>query len=57
MMEKRNVVETRRTPDHELHNSKGDWDKNSASSFNVATADAAVKVKQSKGPVADGFSK
>jgi hypothetical protein len=34
-MEKRNVVETRRTPEHELTRKDVDWDKQAADAFQV----------------------
>lgn len=42
LMEKRNVVEDRRTPKHELNRPDEDWDKTAAAEFNPK------KVKKSK---------
>jgi len=39
MMEKRNVVESRRTPDHEIDRTDGDWDKEAAAEFVPPKAD------------------
>lgn len=36
MMEKRNVVEGKRTPDSELMRHDGDWDKKAAAEFKPA---------------------
>jgi hypothetical protein len=42
MLEKRNVVEERRTPGHDLHQSNEDWDKQAAEEFEVPAAEAGT---------------
>ena len=56
MMEKRNVVETRRTPTHELQDSKGDWDKRAADSFTAGPKVKPVASSKRKGSVANVVS-
>lgn len=58
MMEKRNVIEPRRTPDHELDRPDSDWDKEAAAEFKQpeqpelpATPPSPVKVRQPGKPI------
>ena len=46
-MEKRNVVEERRTPDHEFTRTDEDWDKTAAVAFDPLPK-GAVKVDNAK---------
>jgi len=50
-LEKRNVVEDKRTPDHELNRSDDNWDKEAADIFKSPS-----KVEKSMGPIPESVS-
>jgi len=56
MMEKRNVVETHRTPAHDLQDPKGDWDKRAADAFTAGPKVKPVASSTRKGSVANVVS-
>jgi hypothetical protein len=47
MMEKRNVVEEQRTPDHEITRADDDWDKTAAASF-IPLPPGSVRARDTK---------
>jgi hypothetical protein len=47
-MEKRNVVEGRRTPEHELDRADSNWDKEAAEAFQKPAQPAVIPVESVK---------
>lgn len=49
-MEKRNLVEEKRTPEHELRRADEDWDKQAAAEFEDAIASIETHVQDTDEP-------